>query len=390
MSIPYELRENLVAEYLFKGNTIDSSGNSNDGTVSGATLTPNNLGEIDRAYKFDGSTNKIEASTVDTSADFTISGLFYLNAYSDNQALISNRESGGGDNGFELIQTPSVPNGYAIQAKVDCSTSTGTVTGTTALGTGIWRHIILTRSGSTLTVYLDGVDDTSSTSAATGDGTSTANLWIGDGAFNSRTNFNGNIANIRIWNEALTSDQVTQVYQADVDPLSIDLEISLMCAGDATDSSGNSNDCTVTGAVLTKDNEGWDDRAYLFDQNDYIQKANYVANHLPLSFSCWVKFTSISSTNGVWIANQRDGTGTSDKEWQLGLGTSGAEVKVGLIDDSDNWMLLETGLVPVTGTWYHFGFATSGASGGDLKFYLNGAFHSTFTLTADRRVISRY
>jgi hypothetical protein len=43
-----------VAEYLFNGNAEDESGNGNDATVYGATLTTDRFGNADAAYSFDG------------------------------------------------------------------------------------------------------------------------------------------------------------------------------------------------------------------------------------------------------------------------------------------------------------------------------------------------
>ena len=45
---------NLIAFYPFSGNVADSSGNGNDGSVNGATLTTDRFGNSDAAYSFDG------------------------------------------------------------------------------------------------------------------------------------------------------------------------------------------------------------------------------------------------------------------------------------------------------------------------------------------------
>ncbi len=47
-------RDGLVAEYLFSGNALDTSGNGNNGTVYGAVLTSDRFGTSNSAYKFDG------------------------------------------------------------------------------------------------------------------------------------------------------------------------------------------------------------------------------------------------------------------------------------------------------------------------------------------------
>ena len=46
--------DGLVAYYPFNGNSNDESGNGNNGTVYGATLTEDRFGNLDSAYSFDG------------------------------------------------------------------------------------------------------------------------------------------------------------------------------------------------------------------------------------------------------------------------------------------------------------------------------------------------
>jgi hypothetical protein len=48
------LTDGLVAYYPFNGNAADESGNGNDGTVFGATLTEDRNGNSNSAYRFDG------------------------------------------------------------------------------------------------------------------------------------------------------------------------------------------------------------------------------------------------------------------------------------------------------------------------------------------------
>ena len=49
-----DLNDGLVAYYPFNGDANDESGNGNDGTVNGATLTLDRNGVADSAFDFDG------------------------------------------------------------------------------------------------------------------------------------------------------------------------------------------------------------------------------------------------------------------------------------------------------------------------------------------------
>lgn len=50
-----DLKNGLVACYPFNANTTDETGNGNNGTVNGATLTTDRFGKANSAYNFKGS-----------------------------------------------------------------------------------------------------------------------------------------------------------------------------------------------------------------------------------------------------------------------------------------------------------------------------------------------
>ena len=56
----YVPKDSLKAWWPFNGNANDESGNGNNGTVSGATLTSDRFGLINKAYSFDGINDFIE------------------------------------------------------------------------------------------------------------------------------------------------------------------------------------------------------------------------------------------------------------------------------------------------------------------------------------------
>jgi hypothetical protein len=57
--------EDLVAWYPFNGNANDESGNGNNGTVNGATLTTDKDGNENSAYSFDGNDDIIDLPELD-------------------------------------------------------------------------------------------------------------------------------------------------------------------------------------------------------------------------------------------------------------------------------------------------------------------------------------
>ncbi|MBK7031388.1 MAG: hypothetical protein IPH45_20325 [Bacteroidales bacterium] len=60
----------LSAWYPFNGNANDLSGNGNDGTVNGATLTTDRFGNPNSAYSFNGTTDFIGINNLHLLANF--------------------------------------------------------------------------------------------------------------------------------------------------------------------------------------------------------------------------------------------------------------------------------------------------------------------------------
>lgn len=78
----------LVGYYPFTGNANDLSGNANNGTVNGATLTNDRFGNPNAAYSFNGTTNFITVPNAASIASFpngqTISMWLKITAYPTN------------------------------------------------------------------------------------------------------------------------------------------------------------------------------------------------------------------------------------------------------------------------------------------------------------------
>ncbi|HCS19770.1 MAG TPA: hypothetical protein DIW47_04260 [Bacteroidetes bacterium] len=111
--------------------------------------------------------------------------------------------------------------------------------------------------------------------------------------------------------------------------------------GNANDSSGNSNNGTVNGAILTTDRFGDSNRAYLFNgSSSYIEVPNSSSLQSPTSevtISAWVQITNLAVLN--WIIDKRINVGsspyssygifTANSEWRTGISTSNAIVSTG-------------------------------------------------------------
>ena len=94
---PVDLQNGLVAYYPFNGNANDESGNANNGTVYGSTLTTNRNGIENSAYNFDGISNYISIDGVINSlyqsSQYSVTGWFKKNNTSQKGSVFAiNRE----------------------------------------------------------------------------------------------------------------------------------------------------------------------------------------------------------------------------------------------------------------------------------------------------------
>ena len=78
----------LIAYFPFNGNAIDESGNENNGTVYGATLTTDRFGSENKAYYFDGVDDYIHIGKTSFPPPFSIVAWIYKTGEKSTQTLL--------------------------------------------------------------------------------------------------------------------------------------------------------------------------------------------------------------------------------------------------------------------------------------------------------------
>jgi hypothetical protein len=222
----------LVAWYPFTGNAIDSSGNGNNGTVNGATLSTDRFGNANKAYSFDGIDDYIQIiyNLSLTSKVGTISTWIKSNGNINNdQRLIYGQGQGrpticvnSSNNRKARLQWHQQlngnPNGWAM------------VTSTSNIDNSQWINIVGVYDTSNLSIYINGILEATYSSSYNQWNCSQYNFHIG--AFNATSiacggslgisqAFNGKIDDIGIWNRALNQDEITALYSGCVNNLLI-------------------------------------------------------------------------------------------------------------------------------------------------------------------------
>lgn len=198
------LTQGLVAFYPFNGNANDASGNGNNGTVYGATLTTDRFNRRNRAYSFNGS-SYIQSDNWNSllgNVPFTVS--FWTNPSPSNNGwilafgqpadgqgfCIGNWHWGGESLGGQIWKYNYISN-----------TLTNTPFNT-------WTNILISYENSTLKAYKNGL----LASIQTVDYTTT-NLAQGIISIGKQNVFNeyytGLLDDIRIYNRALNQAEIT-------------------------------------------------------------------------------------------------------------------------------------------------------------------------------------
>jgi hypothetical protein len=215
-----DLTTGLVAKYDFSGNANDLSGNSLNGTVTGATLTTDRFGNANSAYLFNGTTDNISVSdnsllNFQSTNKFSISYWINPTTLSNSQlSVIINKQTGSGTN--QDGWNSNIESNFSSTYRIQNGTSTSNCTmgsSASSISTGQTYHITQVYDNGTSYIYINGVlADQTACTALIGDNTS--NMLIGKATwtFSNTKGFHGIIDDVRIYNRALTVCDVDSLY----------------------------------------------------------------------------------------------------------------------------------------------------------------------------------
>ncbi len=191
-------------------------------TAAGPTTVSN--GKIGRAGEFNGVNDSIIDQTgedmINGLSSFTISLWVKSNENNSDKGILIAKDPDGSDNVFSLrYDAVGTSGGAAKVIKAGITTTLGQqqIESSANAQSLDWQHIVLTwESGSAFNLYLDGTLDTPSFNNAGVGGTITSatKLIIGKGPKDTTSAWNGLIDEVRIYNRALTSTEVTELHQS--------------------------------------------------------------------------------------------------------------------------------------------------------------------------------
>jgi hypothetical protein len=319
----------LIAYYPFDGNANDASINSNNGIVTGASLTQDRFGKANNAYSFNGGTNYIEVAN-NSSFNFTNNRMtvsFWIftaiPTVNNVHTLISKQSSVGAnqsgfniakENSFTYLLIKNGPNSVQGYSRISSSSLLNT-----------WHNLVYVSDSGILKAFLDGqLIKTDTFNAAIG--LSNEPMRIGKPIYSTvNSEFNGTLDDIGIWNRALTQQEITSIYtQNYVAQIPSYIPSNGLVAyypfnGNANDASGNGNNGTVVGATLIPDRFGNVDKAYSFAVNQYISLNPNIqnnfgtsgSNNVSFTISCWFRNNDTIFTNPSALIGGRNPNGSN-------------------------------------------------------------------------------
>jgi hypothetical protein len=211
----------LVAYYPFCGNANDQSGNGNNGTVNGASLTTDRFGNSNSAYSFNGVNDYVEInnnilSQINEKSSLSIS--YWYNTTSSENGCIWGH---WGNTNALVGENAGLKSGH-YYGGIDADNYSGccSFSSPPISPYSTWHNAIVVFDGnqpnnSKIKIYIDGILNTTIIgipNATTGNGTSVfigrRNIDFG----NFGDYFEGLIDDIGIWNRALSQQEITQLF----------------------------------------------------------------------------------------------------------------------------------------------------------------------------------
>ncbi len=209
----------LVAWYPFSGNAIDSSGNGNNGTIYGCSLTTDRYGHANSAYFFDGTSNYISipsSTSLDLISDLSVSAWVKSSNFNPPSGVSNIVWRGDAVSAHDPYSLYLFSNEAKFRRDVDAGTTINEVGFTTSIIDTAFFHLLVgtydSHSGY-LSIYFDGTL-TSQDYLPTVVSYPTSSFWNIIGSVDIATSnfFNGTIDDIGIWNRSLSPCEVSKLY----------------------------------------------------------------------------------------------------------------------------------------------------------------------------------
>jgi hypothetical protein len=216
----------LIAYYDFENDTMDSSANENHGTNNGVTFSTtvaSALTHSTRSGSFEGGTSGdhvdlgyLNLFGIAQSTGLTMSFWVRPNVASQGAWIIAEGNDTDPDTAYVWGSRTQADGKMSQFIRNNAGTFSTSASSQDAFVVGEWHHVLITDNAGTVTVYIDGVQDSNNLSySKSGTYTfqnSSIGAWLRGAAGGTPTinnQFNGLIDDVAIYNEILGSSQIT-------------------------------------------------------------------------------------------------------------------------------------------------------------------------------------
>lgn len=409
---PANLNSGLVGWWTFDGKdtnwttgiTNDRSGNGNNGSlISMSTTTSSVAGKIGQALNFNGTNQYANIGTniasLQPGGNFSVIGWFKSTASGQQQI-------------FSSYSQNTNPAGFILGIDVDASTlhrlgllvgkNTGgvintdytTLYGTSNVDDGRWHQGVGVWDGSLMYIYVDGVLQSSVSWSGAPGYAATNYVHVGNHQTNASTNlayFNGSIDDVRVYNRALSAQEVYRLYSATggdkkdvstVGPQNLNSGLvgwwtfdGKNLINNVADSSGTGNTGRMVGATTTV--QGMIGQALSFDgSTQYVTVGNDASlNPAALTNCIWAYPTAVPHAYNTFMQKITDASNYS------GFFITSAQKMAVYIARSGNGIQIDPGaaVIPLN-KWSFVCFTYSSGTG--AIGYINGVQDSSAAPTA--------
>jgi hypothetical protein len=404
----------LVGYWPFNGNANDESGNGNNGTVNGATLTTDRFGMTDKAYSFDGLDDIILINNIaNVNSNWSIN--FWYNSTNSStfemQNIIGIGQSpasfgGGGfsiNGGISPGQCPIFNSNPNTMVLTDASQECGQLLFSNSYVNNNWYNVSIVCTNGNYLIFINGISNVNGVLS----NLIPSQLYFGNRANINWQYFKGEIDDVGIWNRALTQQEITNLFTSSLPPtcsvsasdtticsgetvslsvsssltsntspcVSTDLPINLQSGlvgywpfcGNANDVSGNGNNGTLQGNInYQSDRFGNANSAIKFNNtSDLMCTSNSFSNPNIFTISIWVK--SLPNSLGDNLVGFNNGQCSHGGSWDRVLYLGETEFGFYTYNGFNNY--LNGNGSYKDGNWHHYVVTLSNSG---RKVYIDG------------------
>lgn len=369
-----DISAGLVAFYPFNGNANDESGHNNNGVVTGAIFATDRLGNNNSCYSFDGNSRIV-------CPDF---GLPIGNTARTISAWIKAEQ-------LQSLMGSGIPPGHIVKYGVELNETQHC--NVTLWGNNIrfsnwssppdaeyafthpigeWFQVI-TRldEENVVSLFINGAM-VYSTSVEIWNTISSGALILGDFLTN------GKLDDVRIYNRALTQQEIADLYNTEKAPVTISSGLISYYPfnGNSNDESGNLNHGVNHGATLVADRFGAINKAYSFNglsDTIIITSQRNVLGNSSRSIAAWIRLPESPNPFNTIYKGGDNGDG-NDFSFII------KNVYAGIIQlyirryNDDIW---SEDISYTPNQWMHVAVSYDGTNGARMKFYVNGVLLGT-------------